>query len=332
MVACLRSHHGTEAPYLLRLNMTHNDSLLTKGLGELERSALRFENYNDSFILPDTFIIVRLDAHRYGDWSGLSEQYPCGESITKAFHATARDLMTASFRVILAYTHGDEISLLLDPSENSNPLRRSKIISAFASAAAIHFYKHTGLTATFDAKVSELPSLDRVLEYLFWQRRYCFRNATTIALRNALMARGHSRDEVEKQTHGISEEQRISKLSSCGIPLNSIPATTRRGALHAWESFARDGREHFKINSDTNLSDDDSQYLNLLQSRLRKALDMPEKVVVVDKSAAARQAHLQTPNSEQSRPAPHRPSGTQRAQEPRRNKKAQVSVFKMPSQ
>jgi len=312
--------------------MTHNDSLPTKGLGELERSALRFENYNDSFILPDTFIIVRLDAHRYGDWSSFSEEYPCGESLTKAFHATARDLMTASFRVILAYTHGDEISLLVDPSENTNPLRRSKIISAFASAAAIHFHKHTGLTATFDAKLSELPSLDRVLEYLFWQRRYCFRNATTIALRNALTARGYAREDIEKQTHGISEEQRVSKLTALGIQLHSIPTTTRRGALHTWESFSRDGREHFKLHSDTNLSDDDSQYLELLQSRLRKALDIPEKVVVVDKNPAARQPHVQTQKSEQSRPAPQRPAAAQRPPEHRRNKKAQVSVFKMPSQ
>lgn len=312
--------------------MTHNDSLIRKGLGELERSALRFEYYNDGFILPDTLIIVRLDAHRYGDWSSLGDEYPCGSTITEAFHATARDLMTASFRVILAYTHGDEISLLIDPSENSNPLRRSKIISAFASAAAIHFQKHSGLTATFDAKVSELPSLDRVFEYLFWQRRYCFRNATTIALRKALTTRGASREEMERQMNGISEEQRVAKLATLGISLTDIPSTTRRGALHTWESFSKDGREHFKLLSDTQLPEDDSQYLALITSRLHRALDIPEKPVVVDKKKAVTNTTQQAQKAEAPRSAPQAHHTAPRSHDMKRNKKAQVSVFKMPSQ
>jgi tRNA(His) 5'-end guanylyltransferase len=332
--------------------MTDSSTLTTRGLGDLERSALRFENYNDGFILPDTFLIVRLDAHRYGDWSELADDYPCGPTMTRALHATARDLMTASFRVIIAYTHGDEISLVIDPSENANPLRRSKIISTFASAAAIHFLKHSGLSATFDAKLSELPSLDRVLEYLFWQRRYCFRNATTIALRTALREHGHSR------------EQRIATLASLGIHLTDIPSTTRRGALHSWETLTRDGREHFKLHTFTELPDDDAQYLTLVQTRLNKALNIPERSVVVEKP---RHQHAQH-KSAQHQPTQHKmtqhkitqgkltqgqlaqrqpiqkqaPAVTQnipanpdkqspKPHEFKKNKKAQVSVFKMPA-
>ena len=129
-----------------------------RGIGELERSMERYETYNDGFILPDTLIVVRLDAHRYGDWSALPDDYPTGPTTTKGLLITARALMSATFRVVLAYVHGDEISLVVDPTENINPLRRSKVISAFTSAASIHFLKATGLSAWFDAKVSEVPS------------------------------------------------------------------------------------------------------------------------------------------------------------------------------
>ena len=309
--------------------MTDSSTLTTRGLGDLERSALRFENYNDGFILPDTFLIVRLDAHRYGDWIELAEEYPCGPTITRALHATARDLMTASFRVIIAYTHGDEISLVIDPSENANPLRRSKIISTFASAAAIHFLKHSGLSATFDAKLSELPSLDRVFEYLFWQRRYCFRNATTIALRTALHQHGYSREDAEKHIVGVSEEQRIATLASLGVQLKDIPATTRRGALHSWETFTREGREHFQLHTFADLPDDDTQYLTLIRSRLHNALDITEKAVVVEKPRQAPGQKHAPPISRESQAKP--PIHTPKPHQFKKTKKAQVSIFKMPS-
>src|SRR5688572_15499609 len=143
--------------------MTDN-ALLKRGLGDLQRSLERFENYNDGFILPDTFLVLRLDSHRYGDWSELGPgEYPCGQRVTRAFHETAVSLMTSSLRVICAFCHGDEISLFIDPVENNSPLRRSRIISILSSAASLHFSQSAGLSATFEARLAELPSLDRVV-------------------------------------------------------------------------------------------------------------------------------------------------------------------------
>lgn len=319
--------------------MTDTNTFLNRGIGDLQRSSERFENYNDGFILPDTFLIVRLDAHRYGDWSSLGDEYPCGPTTTRALQATARDLMTSSFRVVLAFQHGDEISLVLDPSENTNPLRRSKVISAFASAAAIHFQQHAGLTATFEAKLAELPSLDRVFEYLFWQRRYSFRNATTIALRKALLASGQSREDAEKRIHGATEEQRLALMESLGTQLSDIPSTTLLGTLLTWETLTRDGREHFKIQIHTQLPMDHAEYFQLIKGKLHKALDINERPVVVEKSKPAPQSRQPKQAKAHQTPHAHRPAEPQKAPakpspsvaEYKRNKKAQVSVFRMPS-
>ena len=304
-----------------------------RGIGELERSMERYETYNDGFILPDTLIVVRLDAHRYGDWSALPDDYPTGPTTTKGLLITARALMSATFRVVLAYVHGDEISLVVDPTENINPLRRSKVISAFTSAASIHFIKATGLSALFDAKVSELPSSERLVEYLFWQRKYCYRNATTIALRRALMRSGLSAEQAESKIRGATEEQRISQLQNLDAPVETIPLTTRRGSLLYWEAVVTDGKEQMKVVVDTKLPDIDETFEELISERLAKALNSQQ----IARPAQTKPSHPTPERRAQivAKAAPPQkssppPKQTHQPQPVKRTKKAQVSVFKMP--
>ncbi len=298
--------------------------LSQRGIGDLQRSLERFESYNDGFILPDTFLVVRLDAHRMGDWGALNAEYPCGPAVTKALHTTARTLMTSTFRLLVAFVHGDEISLLLDPTETLNPMRRSKLISTVASAAAVHFMQASGKEALFEARLSELPSVERVVEYFFWQRRYCFRNAVTIALRAALTSSGLSAEDAEKFIHGVSEQARLAKLQEAGVPLESIAHTTRRGALFFFETLLHDGREHFRLNSNTTLPDDDEESVRLLTHVLESALgeDCPEHVAPV----ARREPPSPTvpANSDQQPKAPQ-------SRQFKGNKKTNVSVFKVAS-
>jgi len=237
--------------------------------------------------------------------------------------------MTSSFRVLLAYSHGDEISLLVDPTEASNPIRRSKILSTFASAAAVHFLKVSGKEALFDARLSELPSVGRVVEYFFWQRRYCFRNASTIALRTALLASGKSQEEAEKLIHGISEKDRISKLSGLGISLQSIPHTTRRGSLFVWSSVMKSGRELLTLTTDTSLSDDDDQYADHLTRVISTSLG---ETIIHPSTAASSEVAVKQPANTDRTPA-HEPHSTEtKAAAPRHyrpNKKTNVNVFKV---
>ncbi len=295
--------------------------LSQRGIGDLQRSLERFENYNDGFILPDTFLVVRLDAHRMGEWSSAYSDYPCGPAVTKALHDTARSLMTSTFRVLVAFVHGDEISLLIDPSESVNPMRRSKLISTVASAAAAHFMKASGQQALFEARLSELPTAERVVEYFFWQRRYCFRNAITIALRGSLIAQGYSAEDAEKHIHGVSEQARLSKLEQVGGGAKSIPHTTRRGALFCWETLLRDGREHFRLASHAALSDNDEEYLQFLSGVLGEALGTSSSVSVPAPAAEPRLAEQLPANTD---PAP-----AEQKRPFRGNKKTNVSVFKV---
>jgi tRNA(His) 5'-end guanylyltransferase len=289
-------------------------SLIQRGLGDLQRSLERFETYNDGFVLPDTFLVIRLDAHRYGDWSALSVgEYPCGPSMTRAFHETAVSLMASAFRTVLSYCHGDEICLFVDPSENNSPLRRSRLTSLLASAASIHFLEASGLAATFQARLSELPSLSRVIEYFFWQRRVCFRNALTISLRRALITQGYSPEEAEKQIHGLPEDQRITKLEGLGVSTSSLPETTTHGALFWWDISRTPTEEEFRLSSATSLGQNDEEFVTLV-SRLVRGRSVASNTDQVPETRASKP--IPTPKI----PNPH---------ERRPSKRANVSVFKV---
>jgi tRNA(His) 5'-end guanylyltransferase len=298
--------------------------LSQRGIGDLQRSLERFESYNDGFILPDTFLVVRLDAHRMGDWGALNAEYPCGPTVTKALHTTARMLMTSTFRVLVAFVHGDEISLLVDPTETLNPMRRSKLISTVASAAAVHFMQASGKEALFEARLSELPTVERVIEYFFWQRRYCFRNAVTIALRSALTASGLSAEDAEKFIHGVSEPARLAKLREVGVPLESIAHTTRRGALLFFETLLRDGREHFRLNSNTTLPDDDEESVGLLTQILESALG-EERLEHAAPATQREPTPAKVPANSDQQPK------VRQERQFKGNKKTNVSVFKIAS-
>lgn len=313
--------------------MAKPTKLSQRGIGELERSIERYETYNDGFILPDTLIVVRLDAHRYGDWSTLPDEYPTGPTTTKGLLITARALMSASFRVVLAYIHGDEISLVLDPTENINPLRRSKIISAFTSAAAIHFLKATGLAAMFDAKLSELPSTDRLAEYLFWQRKYCYRNATTIALRRSLTRSGLNADQVESKIRGATEEQRLSQLKELGTPVETIPPTTRRGSLLYWDTVLVEGKPQVKVVADIKLADDDGAYEEFITAKISQALNAAPGAKPIQAKPAQPPQEKKAQVVTKPSPAQKSPPTTKQPPHPpqaKRTKKAHVSVFRMP--
>jgi len=286
-----------------------------RGIGDLQRSMERFETYNDGFILPDTRLVLRLDAHRLGDWSALADEYPTGPQITETFHETAINLMMSSFRVKVAFVQGDEISLFLDPAENTNPLRRSSIISSFSSAAAIHFLKASGLAATFNARLSELPSTERLIEYFLWQRRYCYRNAITILLRRTLLANGMSPAEAEAAFHGVPEGERIAQLTQMGVSSNSLPKTTLRGALFAWKATSRDP-SHVAIARCTSLPDDDQEFVQLITTWIASS----GRLGAEDYGPEATLTSTHTPLSAPSKKPDHK-----------LNRKTNVSVFKVPS-
>jgi hypothetical protein len=193
----------------------------------------------------------------------------------------------------------------------------------------------SNLPALFDAKISELPSLERVLEYFLWQRRYCFRNALTIALRSALLAQGLSPERAEREIHGVSEEARLQKLKALNAPISNVPLTTRRGALFLWERSRNSGKEQLCIRAERALPEDDNDFLNLIASALEmyRPTNDSSRGRVHEAKATPTATNTSEPRPTTTTKAPQKHSAPTTPAKPQRTNKSgsksNTSVFKM---
>lgn len=246
-----------------------------KTLGEYQRALDRFENFNDGLILPDLFLIIRVDARRFGpQWENVAnDEYPYSPVIVESFLATARSLMCSGFRTLFATMHGDEVSLVLDPLENVNPRRRHKLISLVASAAAVSFLQHSGLPVLFHAKLSELPTLRHVIDYFLWQRKVATRNFIAKLLRTQMHRSGMSQEEIELRSANLIEEERLTLAMQLGISSADISLADRFGSALWWEeiSLTPSNKEaSCRLVETSFLPESEEEYLAFLEFRLTR--------------------------------------------------------------
>jgi len=207
-----------------------------RSIGEYDRRMSKYENLQDIAFLPDMYVVVRLDAHRLGfHWSSFPDaEYPLGATFSAGMRAATAAILTSGIRILLAFVHGDEISVLIDPQELANGRKKSRLISGLASAASVGLCTALGRGALFHAKVSELPTIDHLVEYFFWQTLVARRNTIARHLSIALTARQESKSEIDRLLTKATEEERIATLARFDIHFESLPPYERLGALLWW--------------------------------------------------------------------------------------------------
>ena len=212
-----------------------------KTLGEYQRQMDRFENCGDGHILPDLYLVVRIDAHRFGPaWSDFPDRgYPFDPSFVRALIDTARYVMCSGFKTRYAFVHGDEISVLLDPAESANQRRRSKLVSLLASVGSVGFQKEFGRPAIFHSKLSELPTLNHVADYFLWQRKVAARNFYARTLGILMSEKGLASKEIDLRLSKMTEEERPQVAAEFGLLPSSITPYHLFGAGLWWEEPAR---------------------------------------------------------------------------------------------
>jgi len=192
-----------------------------KSLADFERRLSANENNNDFSTLPDIFMILRLDAHRVGDWPVNDPEegdYPFCPSFQNALVDAAYRLIQGPVVGCFSYIHGDEISLLFTANESSNPRKRSKLISTLSSYASL-FVKNFAPDSDviFHSKLSELPSKEAVVEYFVWQRLVAVRNSV-----NSILIKGCGDDkdaarEVVQTLNSLTVFERTRYLEDMGV-------------------------------------------------------------------------------------------------------------------
>src|SRR5262245_8395597 len=147
---------------------------------DLDQKMRVFETAHDLCVLPGLYMVARLDGRGFTRLTKEVQQFeaPFDIRFRDLMLETAEYLMRGcGFTFVYGYTESDEISLLFGPDENSFGRKSRKLNSILAGEASAKFSLSLGAVASFDCRISELPSIELVVDYFRWRNEDAHRNA-----------------------------------------------------------------------------------------------------------------------------------------------------------
>ncbi|MBQ8160292.1 MAG: guanylyltransferase [Clostridia bacterium] len=199
---------------------------------DFDREMRIYEESLDQYILPDMFLVARLDGRSF---TRLTKEICKFEA---PFDIRFRDLMAGTvraliqdsgFQIIYGYTQSDEISLLFHPLDNTFSRKVRKINTTLAGEASAVFSLALGRAATFDCRVVPLPNERRVADYFLWRQEDACRNSLNSHCYWTLRKDGVSARKASSQMEGMSVADKNELLFTRGMNFNDFPLWQKRG-------------------------------------------------------------------------------------------------------
>ena len=206
---------------------------------DLDQTMRVYETAADYCVLPGMFMVARLDGRSFTRLTKEVCQFdaPFDERFRDLMVETAENLMTCGFRVIYAYTESDEISLLFDRDEKLFGRKLRKYNSTLAGEASAKFSLLLGQVATFDCRISQLPTANLVVDYFRWRNEDAARNALSAYCYWTHRKLGLDVQAATEKLFGLSVSQKNELLFEQGINFNDLPSWQKRGIGLYWEEF-----------------------------------------------------------------------------------------------
>lgn len=206
---------------------------------DLDQTMRVYETAADYCVLPGIFMVARLDGRSF---TRLTKEVckfeaPFDERFRDLMVETAESLMTCGFRVIYAYTESDEISLLFDREEKLFGRKLRKYNSTLAGEASAKFSLLLGQVATFDCRISQLPTANLVVDYFRWRNEDAARNALSAYCYWTHRKLGLDVRAATEKLFGLSVSEKNELLFEQGINFNDLPGWQKRGIGLYWEEF-----------------------------------------------------------------------------------------------
>ncbi|MBD2768601.1 guanylyltransferase [Hymenobacter sp. BT664] len=195
-----------------------------------------YETAHDHCALPGLYLVARLDGRGFTRLT--KELHPFERPFDARFRdlmvATVAHLMQCGFRIRYGFTESDEISLLLDPAENTFGRKLRKYHSILAGEASAKFSLLLGDLGSFDCRIAQLPRLSDVDDYFRWRAEDALRNALNAHCYWQLRDEGQSPAAATAAVSGLSTAAKNELLFQRGINFNNLPAWQKRGVGLYW--------------------------------------------------------------------------------------------------
>lgn len=209
---------------------------------ELEKKMRVYETTGDSCVLPDIYIVARIDGRGFTKLTKDVRQFeaPYDVRFRDMMVETVKSLMQCGFKVIYGYTQSDEISLLLDINEDSFNRKQRKLNSILAGQASAKFSLLLGDIGVFDCRLCQLPTKSLVIDYFRWQNEDANRNALNSYCYWTLRKRGVSAKDASDRLLRLSVAEKNELLFQEGINFNDVPDWQKRGTGVYWEEYKKE--------------------------------------------------------------------------------------------
>lgn len=210
---------------------------------ELEAKMRVFETAHDFSVLPNTYMVARLDGKGFTKMT--KKEHDFEKPFDLRFHelmvGTTEHLMGGDFDVVYAYTQSDEISLLFALHERNFARKLRKFNSVLAGEASAKFSMLFGELSVFDCRISQLPRQGDVLDYFRWRQQDAHRNALSAHCYWLLRKQGMSAVKATEHIAGKSASFKNELLFENGINFNELPAWQKRGVGMYWKRYQKQG-------------------------------------------------------------------------------------------
>lgn len=190
-----------------------------------------YEESIDQYILPDMYIVARLDGRSFTRLTKeiCKFEVPFDIKFRDLMIETVKTLFNVGFRIVYGYTESDEISLLFHPKDHTFGRKVRKINTTLAGEASAAFSLALGQAATFDCRVVPLPNKERVADYFVWRQEDAHRNSLNAHCYWAFRKEGKSQNDATIELEGKSVAYKNELLFQRGINYNELPPWQKRG-------------------------------------------------------------------------------------------------------
>lgn len=225
--------------------MNTNVWMKRKDFDELCSLMKAFEPFSKTELLPETYLVVRVDGSNFHQFTEkMNYKKPFDEIFSKMMRDTIKELM-AKYPIVYAYTQSDEASFLFDKTDFFKH-RVEKIDTIISSEFASRFGIKAGAPVAFDGRVISIPSPELVIKYFIWRMEDANRNSLNQWLYWTLRHEGMSGLKagtfLEHKGHAFKNEE----LHKRGINYNTIPTWTKVGVGFRWIEYIKNGYNPIK--------------------------------------------------------------------------------------
>jgi tRNA(His) 5'-end guanylyltransferase len=244
---------------------------------DLDSKMRVFETAHDYCVLPGIRMVARLDGRSFTRLTKESSRFeaPFDIAFRDMMIGTTEHLMKCGFDITYGYTESDEISLLFALNEQTFGRKVRKLTSVLAGEASSIFTSLLiGLfpatagkdTATFDCRISELPTTTLVVDYFRWRNEDACRNALNSHCYWCLRSAGRSASKATSEMLGLTVPQKNELLFNYNINFNDLPSWQKRGVGVYWQQY-----EKHAVNKST------QKPVIVNRKRLHRELELPMK-------------------------------------------------------